>query len=213
MQLLDMSSSQKELKSRKKTALFLLWTGVIFIAVSTVLFFLIFGQVVKEEVKYDLHAVTRKGQPEAVITPVNDAFGIIIPRIGANAPIIQNVDPFNEEEYQVALSKGIAHAKGSALPEHTNKGSVFLFAHSAANFYEANRYNAVFYLLNKLEKKDPIYVFYNEKKYTYFVTETKIVNEDQVELLSGRSNQEQLILMTCWPAGTSFKRFLVFAKP
>ena len=112
----------------------------------------------------------------------------------------------------MALTKGIAHAKNSALPEHANKGTVFLFAHSAGNFYEANRYNAIFYLLSKLEKKDPIYVFYNEKKYSYYVTETKIVDENQVQYISNNAPKEQLILMTCWPAGTSLKRLLVFAQ-
>jgi sortase A len=208
-----MSSLQKEADKRKKTALMLLWTGILFISTSIILFFLIFGQVLKEEVKYDLQKAVSKAQPEATISPVNDAFGIVIPKIGANAPIIQNVDPYNEKEYQVALTKGIAHAKNSSLPEHANKGIVFLFAHSAGNFYEANRYNAIFYLLNKLEKKDPIYVFYNEKKYIYYVTETKIVDENQVQYITSDEQKEQLILMTCWPAGTSLKRLLVFAQP
>lgn len=207
-----MFSSLKEADKRKKTALMILWTGVVLITTAVILFILIFGQVLKEEVKYDYHRAVSKTNPVAVITPVDDAFGIVIPKISANAPIIQNVDPYNEKEYQVALTKGIAHAKNSALPEHANKGTVFLFAHSAGNFYEANRYNAIFYLLSKLEKKDPIYVFYNEKKYSYYVTETKIVDENQVQYISNNAPKEQLILMTCWPAGTSLKRLLVFAQ-
>ena len=207
----DMSSSQKGADKRKKTALMLLWTGILFIATSIILFFLIFGQVIKEEVKYDFNTIVNK-EPNTMDSPVDDAFGIVIPKIGANAPVIQNVDPYNENEYQIALTKGIAHAKSSSLPENLNNGSMFLFAHSAGNFYEANRYNAIFYLLNKLEKKDPIYVFYNEKKYTYYVTDTKIVDENQVQYLTNDTPAKQLILMTCWPAGTSLKRLLVFAE-
>lgn len=207
-----MSSSRSVSNLKKKRAYLLIWTGICYIGAAIVLFILIFGQVIKEEVRYDLRTLRSTNVPVASVTPISSQFGIVIPKIGANAPIVANVDPFNEKEYQVALSKGIAHARGSSLPEHTNTGSVFLFAHSAANFYEANRYNAIFYLLNKLQNGDSIYVYYQEKKYVYKVTETKIVDESQVQYLSNTSAGEQLILMTCWPAGTSLQRLLVFAK-
>ena len=207
-----MSSSRKKANQKRQLAIVLVSLGGFLIVCSLVLFYLVFGQVLREELKYDLHQVTQAKQSTTEITPVSTRFGIVIPKIGANAPVVENVDPYNEKDYQVALTKGIAHARGTSLPEHANKGSVFLFAHSAANFYEANRYNAVFYLLNKLEKNDEIILYYQEKKYVYHVTDTKIVNEDDLQYLSGTANAEQLILMTCWPAGTSLKRFLVFAE-
>ena len=207
-----MSSSRKKANQKRQLAIVLVSLGGFLIVCSLVLFYLVFGQVLREELKYDLHQVTQAKQSTTEITPVSTRFGIVIPKIGANAPVVENVDPYNEKDYQVALTKGIAHAQGTSLPEHANKGSIFLFAHSAANFYEANRYNAVFYLLNKLRKNDEIILFYQEKKFVYYVTETKIVNEDDLQYLSGTANAEQLILMTCWPAGTSLKRFLVFAE-
>jgi len=207
-----MSSSRKEANRKKQLGLILVWTGGSLIGLSVLLFVLIFGQVIKEEVRYKYKQIAKSKPEPKIIRPVNEDFGIVIPKIGANSPVIENVDPYNESEYQVALTKGIAHAKGSSLPELSNRGSVFLFAHSAGNFYEANQYNAVFYLLNKLEKNDAIFLFYKEKKYTYHVTETKIVDENNVQYLSNMAQSEQLILMTCWPAGTSLKRLLVFAR-
>lgn len=213
-----MSSPPKKSEPQHRfVGLALVLGGVACLLLSIILFILIFGPVVKEEVVYDLQTAKQKNLPKRAITPVNTQFGIVIPKIKANAPIIKDVDPFNEKTYQLALSKGIAHAKGSELPDHTNSGTIFLFAHSAVNFYEANKYNAIFYLLNKLTKGDEIILYYQEKKFVYQVTETKIVNADQVSFLNGTNQisrfDQTLILMTCWPAGTSFLRLLVFATP
>src|SRR5260221_6315844 len=41
---------------------------------------------------------------------------ITIPRIHAQAPIITSVDPWNEVAYHLALQRGVAQAKGTALP-------------------------------------------------------------------------------------------------
>jgi sortase A len=196
--------------------------GVLFIGLSIVIFALTFYPVIKEEVAFYLRGPTDEVQifsasatvppdeEENIIVPESEEFGVIIPKIRANAPVIANVDPFNEDEYQYQLTRGVAHAKGTVLPGQT--GNVFLFAHSAGNFYEANRYNAIFYLLNKLEKEDEIIVFHDREQYTYKVTETKVVNNDQVEYLTSREAKQTVTLMTCWPAGTTLQRLLVIGE-
>ncbi|HET7713071.1 MAG TPA: sortase, partial [Patescibacteria group bacterium] len=85
--------------------------------------------------------------PETI--PRDQNFGIKIPKIGADSKIFANVDPFDKEEYENYLKQGVAHAAGSSLPEEL--GNVFLFAHSTATLWESREYNAVFYLLNKLD--------------------------------------------------------------
>ena len=52
---------------------------------------------------------------------------------------------FNKNEFLPVLRKGIAHAKGTALPNETN-GNVYLFAHSTDSLLNVGRYNAVFTL-------------------------------------------------------------------
>lgn len=143
------------------------------------------------------------------IQPIDTSFGIVIPKIGANSKIIANVDPFNPSVYQWALTKGVAQAKGTALPYE--KGNMFLFSHSATNFYEANHYNAIFYLLSKLTTDDKIYIFYKGEKYSYKVTKTQIVDPTEVAYLINKGTNQTLTLMTCWPPGTSLKRLLVEA--
>src|SRR3989337_3904387 len=51
---------------------------------------------------------------------------ITIPKIRAQAPVIENVDPFNEPEYMEVLKKGVAQAKGTSFPGE--KGTMYLFA-------------------------------------------------------------------------------------
>lgn len=150
-------------------------------------------------------------QTQEVITPVDTQFSIVIPKISANSRVIKNVDAANYDEYIAALKTGVAHARGTALPG--DKGHMYLFAHSTDNFFNVGAYNAVFYLLYKLEQNDDIYIFYNGKKFAYRVTETRIINPDELEYLTRNSSEPFLTLQTCWPPGTTLKRLLVFAQP
>lgn len=143
------------------------------------------------------------------IVPKDEDFGIVIPKINANSKIVKDVDPFNSKEYQFALTKGVAHAKGTVYPGDV--GNVFLFSHSSADFFEASRYNSIFYLLSKLEQGDEVYLFYKKKKIKYKVFDKKVVNGEEVSYLKKSQKKQQLTLMTCWPPGTTLKRLLIFA--
>lgn len=144
-----------------------------------------------------------------ILTPKDTNFGIVIPKIGANANIIANVDPANEPVYLEALKHGVAHASGTAFPGEG--GHIFLFAHSTDYIWNVGTYNAVFYLLYKLEKGDEVDVFYKGQRYVYKVIDKKIVDPSQVEYITRKTNNEFLTLQTCWPPGTTLKRQLVFA--
>ncbi len=152
------------------------------------------------------------GSKEQTITPNDTEFSIVIPKIGASARVIANVDPSNEENFLPALLQGVAHAQGSLFPGLP--GNIYLFAHSADNFWDAGSYNAIFYLLKDLEKGDEVVIFYQNKRYNYFVTDSRIVEPSEVHFITqANTGDEQLILQTCWPPGTTWKRLLVFARP
>lgn len=152
------------------------------------------------------------GAKEQELTPIDTEFSIVIPKIGASAKVIANVDPSNKEIYLPALLEGVAHAQGSVFPGMA--GNTYLFAHSANNFLDEARNNAIFYLLKDLEEGDEIVIFYQGKRYNYFVTGSRIAEADEVSLITNAAEgNEQLILQTCWPPGTTFKRLLVFARP
>lgn len=149
---------------------------------------------------------------EKILTPPDINFSVVIPKIGAAERIQENVDPSNESEYLDVLRHSIAHAKGTSFP---GMGSTtYLFAHSADNFWNVGRYNAVFYLLKELNDNDDVYVFFQGKRYNYKVYDRQIVDPSQISVIAAnQGGGEKIILQTCWPPGTSWKRLLVFARP
>jgi len=144
-----------------------------------------------------------------VLTPQDPNFSIIIPKIGANAKVIANVDSANDKVYLNALKQGVAQAEGTAFPGEG--GHIFLFAHSTDYFWNVGTYNAIFYLLNKLEVGDEVDLFFQGERYVYRVIGKEVVDPSQVQYLTRKTNREFLTLQTCWPLGTTLKRLLVFA--
>ncbi len=133
---------------------------------------------------------------------------ITIPKIKAQAPMIWNVNPWQENIYQKVLKKGVAHAKGTSLPGE--KGRSFIFAHSSGNPLDITRYNTVFLKLGELRIGDSIEIKRSNKIYNYKVTQTKIVWPNEVNYLKD-TKSDGIVIQTCWPIGTAFKRLLVFA--
>lgn len=217
----------KRNKIKRKSNLDLLDTlirlGLFLIALALLLFIVIFCPVVIKEIEYKLSkpsknmvvlapksssiGVTNEGKE---IVPVDEDFSIVVPKIKANSKVISDVDPYDSKIYQKELTKGVAHAKGSVYPGQV--GNSFYFAHSSDNFYNANRYNSVFYLLNKLEEGDLFYFSYKEELFKYKVVQTKIVESESINYLSGKTNRKLATLMTCWPAGTTLKRLVVVGE-
>jgi len=145
-------------------------------------------------------------------SPIEE-FSIRIPKILAVAKVKANVSPFDKKEYLPILEQGIvAQAKNSSLPGQKNK-AIYLFAHSTSQGAQMARKNSVFYLLGELKTDDPIFINYNGQVYAYKVYNQKIVEAKEVEYLNyGEKDKEILILQTCWPLGTDWKRLLIFAE-
>ncbi len=150
-----------------------------------------------------------KTQEEAKSYDLDPNFSLIVPKIGAKANIIANVDAGNETEYLDALKKGIAHAKGTYFPGQGK--TIFLFAHSTDAIWNVSAYNAIFFLLHELTPGDQIIVYFANHKYFYTVTDKLIVKPEDTSWLT-EGTEEKLILQTCYPPGTTFERLLVIAK-
>lgn len=148
--------------------------------------------------------------PKVQEFPQTKAFVIQINKIGVLSKIIENVDPFEEEEYQEALKVGVAQAKGTFLPGQ--KGTIFIFGHSSQPPWEITRVNTSFLRLGELENGDIVTIRKDEKKFEYVVYDKKTVWPTEVQYLK-ETKKDQLILQTCTPIGTSLQRLLIFAKP
>lgn len=148
---------------------------------------------------------------ELKYTPPNYDFAIVIPKINVSAPVYANIDPFNEREFRQVLRQGVAHAKGTAFPGET--GNSFIFAHSTDIFDNVSKYNAIFYLIGKLENGDEVYVYYNNQKFIYYVYDKKVVSADSLQYLKPLiQDKKTLTLSTCYPPGTTWKRLVVLLE-
>lgn len=134
---------------------------------------------------------------------------ITIPKLFINEPIIFNVDPNNKTKYLAALKNGIAHASGTSFPGDGGQG--YYFAHSSTPTF-VRQFNAVFYLIHKLEVNDTIYIFRDQKRYGYSVYAKQITAAEDTAFLRYNNPVETIVLQTCWPPGTTAQRLLVFAK-
>jgi len=195
------------------------------IAISIMGLVAIYGPVLQQEILYetghstletinyvdiaeanDIEAIQKESQEYGV----NSHFSVVIPKIGASADILANIDTSDPQKYNQALMKGIAHAKGTYFPGQDN--NVYLFAHSTNSSLHVARYNAEFYLLNKLEEGDQIIVYFSDERYIYTVTGSHIIDPDDTSWLQ-QSDTERLTLQTCYPPGTTLQRLIVTAKP
>jgi LPXTG-site transpeptidase (sortase) family protein len=184
--------------------------GILLILGGFLLLYLIYFPVLKEEVSYRFVSVKNSSQEKKEMIPVDEDFALVIPKIKINAKVFPGVDASNPKEYLPLLAKGVAQAKGSVEPGE--EGNLFIFAHSTDTSLNASRYNAVFYLLNKMEKDDEVIVYYQQEKYLYQVLEKKIIRPEELNDYLKTLKGKTLTLQTCYPPGTTLKRLLVIAK-
>lgn len=162
------------------------------------------------------HEQERNNQLKADIEYINllrseRKFGIVIPSIGVRALVKENVDPYDEKIYMAALNDAVAHAKGTKVPG--KDGRIFIFAHSAMNFYRLATQNIEFYLINNLDVGENIIVTYKGEIFFYEVKNKALVQPDDIGYMTDPSDTELLVLMTCWPPGVDTKRLIVTAIP
>ena len=184
--------------------------GLVLIFGGLLLVGLIYSPVIREEANYRLSSVKSSLQENKEIVPIDKNFGLLIPKLNINVKVFANVDATKPQEYLPILAKGVAQSKGSFLPGQ--EGNVFIFAHSTNTPLNASRYNAVFYLLNKMEKDDEIIIYYQQQKYIYKVMEKKIISPEKLGNYLKALKGKTLTLQTCYPPGTTIKRLLVIAQ-
>ncbi len=154
---------------------------------------------------------TPKAQPEPLtIVPVDTDFGIVIEKLGVNAPVIPDVDTTSHAAYMEAMRYGVAHAKDTAKPDEI--GNIYLFAHSTLNFWEYGEYATVFTTLHQMSPGDKIVIFYQGKRYDYRVDEKEIVPGFDTTPLDRASSRRVLTLQTCDPPGTTWRRLIIIAE-
>lgn len=132
---------------------------------------------------------------------------IKIPALNVIAPITWRV-PNESKQVSTALENGIIQVDGTAMPGE--KGNIYMTGHSSNYVWIKSKYNSIFATLNRLVIGDFIYLKFSGQVYEYKVIDQKIVAPDDLSIMSATS-ESKLTLVTCWPVGTSYKRYVVIA--
>jgi LPXTG-site transpeptidase (sortase) family protein len=138
-------------------------------------------------------------------------FSIRIPEIGIDSKVVSNVDASDPDIYGPALRSGVAHAYGSAFPGDGKM--VYIFGHSTDYAWNIEAYNALFYEIKDLTAGSGVFLQLGEEVYKYKVRESKVVAPEDVSFLYDYSEEDVLILQTCYPPGTTWQRLIVVAEP
>ena len=150
---------------------------------------------------------------EAAMTKISQAKpkpqvdSILIPKTGISAPIVLPKSE-NEKDILLALKKGVVFYPSFSRPGE--KGMTVISGHSSPHLLYRGEYNTVFSLLGKLTKGDEIIIYYKNNKYIYKVTNQYTVLPEKE--LREQTERSLLLLITCWPPGTDFKRIVIEAE-
>ena len=129
-------------------------------------------------------------------TPARKNFGgtLIIPEMSLNTPVLDGTENVNKDPSRYI---------GSSTPNQP--GNVGIFGHRVSHGRE-------FYSLNRLKIGSVIYLLFDEKVYTYSVTEVKIKSPKDKTLWQLGSQNQTLTLVACHPLHSVAQRIVVTAE-
>ena len=142
-------------------------------------------------------------------TVVSNEPKLIIPKINVNVPVDYTSTPDQKSQLK-AMTHGVAYF---GIPGADSKpgqvGNTVLSGHSSNDYIDTGKYKFVFVLLERLKKGDVFYVHYKGTRYTYTVTQIRVVDPTDVSALVYKGSKPIVTLITCTPVGTALHRLLV----
>ena len=143
-----------------------------------------------------LSSFEEKIEKNEVISKANpgDEIGIIeIKSVNLKNVIVESTD----KKY---LNHHVCHFENSAMPGED--GNFALAGHSSTYYY-----NQVFNELHKVKIGDEIIIKTINDEFTYTITETIVVESDEIEVLDQDMTKKEITLVTCTNGGK--QRFIV----
>lgn len=137
---------------------------------------------------------------------------LIIPKINVDVPVLYDISN-DHDSLMSAMDNGVAHFAVPGASSHPGQiGNTVISGHSTSDLLTRGDYKFIFVQLEKLAVGDTIYANYQSKRYTYLVTETKVVGPNDVSSLIYETDKPIMTLITCVPIGTSKNRLLVVSE-
>ena len=132
-----------------------------------------------------------------------DYYSVSIPSLGITDAKVS----FKDDD----LTKHLVHYPQTALPGQL--GSPVIFGHSTLpQFYDPQKYTAIFSTLPKVKVGADIFVNYDGIEYTYRISKTYEVKPNELWVLRQDYSQKTLKVVTCVPPGTTLRRLIVEAE-
>lgn len=126
-----------------------------------------------------------------------EGFVLAIPRLGLKRYVPEGATSMQLRRY------GVGHITWTALPDRT--GIVGIAGHRTT-------YGAPFFRLESLTQGDVIHVDYDGKRFAYTVTDKRVLNPNQAEVLRGSPGQRIVALVTCTPPYSAAYRLVVLGN-
>ncbi len=150
--------------------------------------------------------------PEKTVIKTSDSAILTVSKIGVSAPIVFGVSDNIKNIYD-NLSRGVVHYSPS--PKPGEKGASIILGHSSDYPWKKNAYGSVFALLGKLAPGDRLQVQYDNGTVLTFEVKQSLIfapfsKDSRLEKIEG-SMDSSLVLVSCWPVGTAYKRIAVEA--
>ena len=163
----------------------------------------------------EIKAAASRGSPPLIgeTRPVAEAGGFVltIPALGVEAPVVLE-ESLNPNVIFDRLEAGVVHYGTSPLPGQ--RGTAIILGHSSAYPWYQGEYGSVFALLGRLQVGDKIYVTSGNRVLTYQVKESLVFHpfskDKRLEQLE-QTDTSSIILVSCWPVGTNYKRIAIKA--
>lgn len=109
------------------------------------------------------------------------------------------------------LDKGVVYYPGSVLPGQN--GQIAVLGHSAPPNWPKIKYDWAFTDINNLSPGDQVIMHFNNRQYTYKVTEKSIIKAGQEVGANGLTGKNNILtLVSCWPPGKDYQRIAVYAQ-
>lgn len=137
---------------------------------------------------------------------------LIIPKLNIDVPIDFSAKP-DYDSQMASMRNGLAYfgiPGANSKPGQT--GNTPIAGHSSSDVFWGGDYKFIFAQLERLKKDDTFYINYKGTRYTYVVTQMKVVKPTDVGSLVVKTDKPLVTLITCTPVGTAEKRLLVFAE-
>lgn len=165
--------------------------------------YLIMQQLVNDNTKdvreIDLNNINNiEIQNDDSVLPMVEDHKLIIPKIGVNTEINENLS-------EDGLEEGVWRKPESSTPDQG--GNTVLTAHRF--MYTSGP--RTFYHLDKMKVEDKFSINWDGQKYEYEVVKIEVVEDDEMRI-EGDSDESIVTLYTCTPLWTSGRRLVVIGK-